>query len=140
MLFSPWISVPRSTAITNTANQCTLNVLISKPSRACFCALRRQIVTGTHNMTSAGPVIQGAPGAGLSANFLPVENIWALPEQEILEQSMLQSPPGQTLRESSVSPSVSPICQPQVLFAHISSPGNSRTLGSSELYVKSCRT
>lgn len=43
----------------------------------------------------------GAAGAGLSANFLSVEHSWALPEQGILEQSMLQSPPGQTLRESS---------------------------------------
>lgn len=43
-------------------------------------------------------------------------------------------------RVQGVSWSIFPLCQPRVLFAHISPPRNSRTLGSFELYMKSSRT
>lgn len=46
------------------ANCTTLNMLVSKPSQTCFCALGKQIVTAGVNDIN-GPVIQGGKGGAL---------------------------------------------------------------------------
>lgn len=144
-LLSPWISVPRSsTAITDAllGSQHAPSVLISKPSRACFCALRKQTVISRRNRTSTGLSWGGGVwGQGCLPTFCLLKIAGLCLNREFRSTVCCKAHLDKLAeRVQSVSQSVSPLCQPQVLCIHISSPGSSRTLGSFELYVKSCRT